>query len=255
MERTLGFGENETIAAMLAASKRPSRTVAVRNSFVQGGTKGSPTPGPIAAMVKAHDRQGLDLFLLHRLMASAEPWDAGKDAGVWSRALGLAESDQQMHAERVSRIFRRLDESYHLVTRDKARRNGKVTSLCEDGEGDPYTSPTKHYFRVPFEYWEEEWHRKLSMPGKVVLLIALTQKPGFVIPSTQVKSWYGISDDTWANGIGELMRAQLLTGNRGKERNWMKGRAFNYDIEYSLVSRIDTRSRPGFQGRRKPATP
>lgn len=248
MTRVLGFGESETIAAMMDASKRISRTVAIRNKFVQGGKKGAPEPGPLAWMVQKHDRQGLDLFLLHRMMASAEPWDAGKDSGVWARALGLAESDDKMHGERVSRIFRRLDESYHLVSRDRARGSGRVTSLREDGSGKAYTAPTQRYFRLPFVYWEEGWHRELEMPGKAVLLIALTLERNFVVPPTQVRAWYGISDDTWASGASELIKAGLLKSRVGKERNWMKGRAYNYDTEYALTKRFDVRSMPGFSG-------
>lgn len=254
MERKQGFGESETIATMLAASKRPSRMVQIRNSFVQGGKKGAPAPGPLAALVQKHDRQGLDLFLLHRLIASADPWDAGKDAGVWARALGLAESDDVMHGERVSRIFRRLDEQYKLVERDEARRGGKVTSLREDGSGKPYTAPPKRYFRLPFEYWEEEWHRRLTMPAKVVLLIALTQERHFVMPPTQIRAWYGISDDTWSAGALELTKAKLLTRRMGKTRDWMKGRGYNFDVEWALVKRFDTRSMPGFSGGRSPST-
>ncbi|MCB1298711.1 MAG: hypothetical protein KDB08_06990 [Microthrixaceae bacterium] len=248
MTRKLGYGERETIDAMLAASKRPSKMVQIRNAFVQRGTKGKPAPGILAEMVQKHDRAGLDLFLLHRMMASSSPWDAGKEAGVWSRALGLAVSETQMHAERVSRIFRRLDENYHLVSRDDARRGGKVTSLLEDGSRDPYTSPTSHYFRLPFAYWRDDFHRRLTMPGKVVLLIGLTQEPGFVIPPSQVKNWYGISDDTWATGARELEDEKVLTSRLGKKRNWMKGDAFNRDLEYTLLAPFDTRAQPGFKG-------
>lgn len=248
MTRKLGFGEKETIEAMLTASKRPSEMVQIRNAFVQRGKKGAPEPGRLAEMVAAHDAGGLDLFLLHRMIASSDPWDAGKDAGVWARALGLSVSDSQMHAERVSRIFRRLDENYKLVSRDKARRGGKVTSLHEDGSGDAYTSPTKRYLRLPFAYWQQEWHRQLTMPAKAVLLISLTLEPGFVIPLTQVKAWYGISPDTWSTGAAELEKAGLVTTKRGKRRNWMKGLAYNYDLEYTLASPFDTRSLPGFKG-------
>jgi len=248
MKRKLGYGEMETIGAMLEASKRPSATVAIRNAFVQRGKKGAPQPGTLAEMVARHDRSGLDLFLLHRLIASAPPWDAGKDAGVWARALGLAVSEDQMHAERVSRIFRRLDEEYRLVSRDSARRGGKVTSLLEDGSGEPYMSPKTLYFRLPFSYWQQEWHRRLTMPGQAVLLIGLTQEPGFVVPQTQVKNWYGISPDTWSTGVSELMKNKVLTSVRGKKRNWMKGKAYNYDLEHTLSPPFNTRSLPGFKG-------
>lgn len=248
MTRKLGHGEKETIAQMLEASKRPSSMVQIRNSFVQRGKKGARTPGALAEMVSAHDRSGLELFLLHRMIASAPPFDAGKEAGVWSRALGLAESDEVMHGERVSRIFSRLEKRYKLVSRDAARRGGKITSLLEDGSEKPYTSPETHYFRLPFAYWTDDWYRILSMPAKAVLLIGLTQAPGFVIPATQVRAWYGISDDTWSSGVTELRKSKLLTSKIGKQRNWLKGSGYNHDVEHTLLAPFDTPSLPSFKG-------
>lgn len=247
MTRVLGHGEQETIAKMLEASKRPSRMVPIRNAFVQRGRRGARLPGVLSEMVAAHDRSGLELFLLHRMMASAEPWDAGKDAGVWARALGLAESDDKMHAERVSRIFSRLEKKYQVISRDAARRGGKVTSLHEDGSEEPYTSPERHYFRLPFAYWTQDWYRSLDMPAKAVLLIGLSQKPGFVIPTGQVKAWYGISDDTWTSGVTTLRKKRLLASKIGQQRNWLKGSAYNNDVEYTLLAPFNTQELPGFK--------
>ncbi len=248
MKRHLGHGEKETIAQMLEASKRPSKMVQIRNSFVQKGKKGARIPGALAQMVAAHDRSGLELFLLHRMIASSPPFDAGKEAGVWARALGLAESDEKMHAERVSRIFSRLETKYKLVSRDVARRGGKITSLLEDGTEAPYTMPETHYFRLPFAYWTEDWYRILTMPAKAVLLIGLSQKPGFVIPGAQVKAWYGISDDTWSSGVALLRKEQLLISKIGRQRNWLKGSAYNNDVEYTLRAPFNTPELPGFKG-------
>ncbi|KTR93803.1 hypothetical protein NS220_11220 [Microbacterium testaceum] len=79
-----------------------------------------------------------------------------------------------------------------------------------------------------------------------MLLIALTLETNFVVPPTQVKAWYGISNDTWASGTTELMKAGLLKSRVGKERNWMKGLAYDHDVEYALTPRFDTRAMPGF---------
>ena len=40
-------------------------------------------------LLRAHDERGLDLYLLLRAAASADPWDVARPAPVWSRALGL----------------------------------------------------------------------------------------------------------------------------------------------------------------------
>ncbi len=244
MTRPQGFGESETIESLLKASKRKKDAVPLRREFVQRGRRGAPQPGALSEMVAKHDRYGLDLYLLHRMITSAEPWDAGKDAGVWARALGLAESEDLQHAGRVSRIWRRLDEQYGLVRRDGARNGGKVYALQEDGSREPYTSPAGGYSKLPYAYWREDWHRRLSLSAKAVLLIGLSLKPGFIMPQTQVKNWYGISADTWSKGVLELRKAQLLDTRTGKERDWLRGKGYRFDIQYTMLAPFNTRAAP-----------
>ncbi|MCI2956508.1 hypothetical protein MN032_02280 [Agromyces atrinae] len=229
---------------MLIASKRTSEAVPLRREFVQRGRRGAPQPGILSEMVFKHDHLGLDLYLLHRMISSAAPWDAGKDAGVWARALGLATSEEQQNAGRVSRIFRRLDEQYGLVRRDGARRGGKVYALQEDGSREPYTSPAGGYSKLPFAYWRDGWHRELSLSAKAVMLIGLSLKPGFIMPQPQVKTWYGISADTWGKGVLELRKAHLLDTRTGKDRDWLRGKGYRFDIEYSMLAPFNTRAEP-----------
>jgi hypothetical protein len=208
--------QQEAIEALLQRSARTSERVGIRNTFVQGGTQKRPVFGPLHKIVRNADDQALDMFLLHRALVSAEPWTSAPfDAVIWARMLG-AEIDKDQGAALVSRIWRRLDEKYHLISRAKVGRKGVYTSLREDGSGDPYTVPTgrdgDNYFRLPFAYWTDEqaWYRTLSLPSKAMLLVGSTLKPGFILPGERVPEWYGISESTAQRGLQELREVGLL---------------------------------------------
>ncbi|QXR01242.1 hypothetical protein [Streptomyces sp. WY228] len=79
-----------------------------------------------------------------------------------------------------------------------------------------YTVPTGAksdvYFRVPFAYWREDWHRKLDMPGKAVLLAAMSRrKETFTLPQdTRGARALGLGRHTVTRGIEELLHHELL---------------------------------------------
>lgn len=234
MGRQPGYGQKETTEQLLRASKRTTRSVPIRREFVQGGTQDKPLPGPLAKFVSRHDDAGLQLFLLHRAVTSKEPWTSAREAGVWARALGVAHNEDKLNTPTVSRIFRRLDEKHNLIDRGRSRRRLEATSLLEDGSRAPYTSPAKGYFRLPFAYWEDEWHLKLTMPGAAVLLIGMSLVPGFILPLTQAQRWYGISGDTMSKGLHELKKEGLMTSTRGKERDWLTGSGWRHEMKHTL---------------------
>lgn len=215
VNRTISTEQKDTIADMLAKSKRPGRRVQFRNRFVQRGTQSAPEPGPLAKIVRSHDELALDAFMLHRALASKEPWQSRElHSLVWARSLGV-HTDSDGGAAAVSRVWRRLDQTHHLIARGKKGRTGVYTSLCEDGGGDPYTSPSGtgvdgRYFQVPFEYWEQGWHHSLSLPGKAMLLVGSTLKPPFLLPVDKVPGWYGLSTETAQRGLAELRDLGVL---------------------------------------------
>ena len=101
--------QTATISVLLGAAGRKTATVPIRRTFVQQGTQRAPKPGPLQAIVTRHDETALDLFLLHRALASSDPWDVTRDARIWGRALGHG-SDVDGGASIVSKAWRRLDE-------------------------------------------------------------------------------------------------------------------------------------------------
>ena len=241
------FGQQETIKDLLDASKRPTRSVPIRRAFVQGGTQQKPVPGPLATFVARHDEAALDLYLLFRAVASREPWNSAREAGVWARALGVAIDDDHLNRPAASRVFRRLDEQHNLVSRKRSKRRLETTALLEDGSREPYTAPSRDYFRLPYAYWLDDWYLRLSMPAKAVLLIGMSLKPGFILPLTQVRNWYGISDDTASKGLAELKRSKLMTARPGRERDWLTGPGWRHEMNYYLS--------PPFHRRRKGGEP
>lgn len=212
----LAADQDETVDDLLRTSARTSGAVPLRHVFVQQGAQREPSPGPLAFMLRAHDERGLDLFLLHRAVASAEPWDVTRDSRVWARALGI-QGDIDSGVAAVSRTWHRLDKTYSLIGRDRRGRLAKITALREDGLGKPYSYPKgtsrgERYFKIPYEYWtaEQRWYRTLPFRAKAMLLVSLSLPAGFVLPTERVPAWYGISADSADRGLRELDRAGLL---------------------------------------------
>jgi hypothetical protein len=238
VDTTPAASSAETVEAILSRSGRRGRGVPVRRSFLQ--QQESASGAPLAQIVRNRDDKALDLLLLHRVVASAAPWDVTKDARVWARALGLVTPTSD-GAETISRIWRRLDENYHLVKRERRGRLAKVTALMEDGSGQEYTYPSTRYFRLPFEYWtaSEEWHRSLPLPAKSMLLVALSLKQPFVLPVRFAKPWYGISEDTAGKGLSILCDRGLLSRWYEKKRAPLAPLGYTQETNYRLRPPFD----------------
>lgn len=212
----LAADRDETVDDLLRTSGRRSNSVPLRRVFVQQGSQREPQPGPLAVLLRSHDERGLDLYLLHHAVASAEPWDVTRDARVWARALGL-HLDGDAGVAAVSKIWRRLEETHALIRRERRGRLAKITALREDGLGKVYTYPSgskrdERYFKLPYDYWtaEKRWYRILPFRAKAMLLVSLSLPAGFVLPTHRVPDWYGISADSADRGLRELDRAGLL---------------------------------------------
>lgn len=214
--------QQRTIEALLKASGRRDDAVPIRRSFVQGGDQRRPIPGPAHRLMRNHDERGFELFLIHRLLASSDPWDVTRRNKVWSRALGLATPNDD-GAAAISKTWGRL-EDLGLVERRRKGRLTSITALHEFGDGSAYTYPagglSDLYVKRPFAYWasEEQWHRTLTFRAKVMLLIACTLKPGFVLTEERIPEWYGVSSDSGGRGLRELEHHGLLVRKPHRRR-------------------------------------
>lgn len=200
--------QTDTIRAFLDRARRAE--VPIRKTFLQQGRGRVRVAGPAAALTSNHDERALDLYLLLHAVASADPYDVSLSAAAWARAIGLSGTASGRSA--ISKAFRRLSQ-LGLVERAHTGRRGRMTLLDEGGRREPYSHPASRrepYFKLAHAYWELEWHLRLGLPGKVMLLVALSLDDGFVLPIEKGPAWYGISPDTVQRGLGDLHRSQLL---------------------------------------------
>jgi len=240
----------DTKKELLRKSGRTGHEVPIRKTFVQQGTRATPQPGPLAELVRRHDGLALDLYLLMRAAASAAPYAVRRPAAVWARALGLPPGASS--GSRVSKAWERL-ERLKLVKRGKYKRWAEITTLREDGSGDAYTppggpdTPRDTYLKVSFDYWNHGCDETLSLPAKAMLLIALSLRDWFILPSEKAQAWYGLSADTSGRGLVDLQRAGLLE----RKKEWKKAplAPLGYTEEYHY------RLRPPFRPRRKAVAP
>ena len=113
----------------------------------------------------------------------------------------------------------------------------------------PYTRPTSAddlWLNLPYRYWLDEWNQKLTLPGKALLLIALSLDDGFYLPLQKAQPWYGISRNTAQRGIADLIEHGLLD----KAEEWVE--APLSDIGHRLVARYTLKQPFGPLSARKP---
>lgn len=208
--------------------------LAIRMPFVQQGSRGAYRGGPLAVLVKKGDERALDLYLLMRLLAVKEPYDATQPAAGWARALNITGPSAEAT---ISRIWTRLVK-YKLVKRGRARNMASMTPLMEDGSGDPYLRVTDRdrYLRLPVAYWDanEMLYARLDLPAKAMLLIALSLPPGFILPSAQVPKWYGISPDTAERGFQQLRKFGVIEYEDRHKKAPMSKTGFTTERRYTL---------------------
>ncbi len=163
---------------MLAQSGRG--IVPIRKTFVQQGERGKRTPGPLAGFVSSHDGRGFDAYVFVHALASADPWNCDYPAGMWVRSLGLEDAAEPASARSaVSKVMKRLEDR-QLIARSRVGRRASITLLKEDGSGDAYEHPHtagdgENWLQLPHAYWLQQFHLSLSLPGKAMLLVALTR--------------------------------------------------------------------------------
>ena len=197
-------------AAITELLRRSSREwVPIRREFVQArGPRGG--PGPLAAFVSERRARALDLYLLARVLASQEPWDATLAAPVWARLLGLGGKNA---TSVISRNWTWLEQRRLLSTRRKGRLR-ELTILREDGSGAAYEHPGAtgegRYFKLPHEYFALGYPDRMGLADKAVLLIALSLDDDFILPLDQAPQWYGISRDSVKHGLATLRLLGLL---------------------------------------------
>ena len=200
----------ERQAAISELLRRSGRDwVPIRRDLVQApGRRGG--PGPLAAFVSERRGRALDLYLLARVLASQEPWDATLAAPVWARLLGLQGKNA---TSLISRNWSWLEQHRLIATRRKARLR-EITILREDGSGAPYQHPGAtgegFYFKLPHAYFALGYPDRMGLAAKAILLIALSLEDDFILPLDHTPRWYGLSRDSVKTGLKTLRLLGLL---------------------------------------------
>ncbi|MFE1775546.1 hypothetical protein [Streptomyces sp. NPDC059008] len=155
--------------------------------------------------------RALDLYLLLAAVTGGTDHSATDWSTTWARCVDL--HDEKTGGSAVSRAWKTLRDLRLIATERGAERKTKVTKLLEDGTGSPYIPPGSgdRYFQLPFEYWENELHNRLTLPGKAMLLISLSlRKEEFALVQKKIHDWYGLSTQTIGNGVQELRDHDVL---------------------------------------------
>lgn len=157
---------------------------------------------------------------------------------MWARALGL--SDYASSETLVSKSWSWLEHQRLIATR-RHRRLREVTLLYEDGSGRPYRHPGEqgtadrgHYFKLPYAYWKGNFHNRIGLPGKAVLLIALSLRDDFILPTERGAHWYGLSRDTMRKGLRDLRLLGLLSMRELRKDAPLSAHGYTLERRYTL---------------------
>lgn len=212
----------ESIEYLLGRSQRQGDTFPIRREFIQArveGLFGEPTtgPGPLSKLLRAP--LALELLLLVHGVTTGGDFGVTERSQLWARAAGIYMLPDRNASVAVSRQWQHL-EKLGLIERQQHGRFKRIIKRRERGlvgeSSVAYTAPTGAkgdvYFRVPFAYWREGWHQKLDMPGKAVLLAAMSRRrETFTLPQdTRGARALGLGRHTVTRGIEELLRHELL---------------------------------------------
>ncbi|MGI5151362.1 hypothetical protein ACQEVC_34200 [Plantactinospora sp. CA-294935] len=191
----------------------------LRKVFVQRPDRGAARASVLAAMVTARQERALDAFLLLHGLEPVLDNDNPLALAVWARMLSAP--GDRWSPQNVGRAFEAL-EKRNLVIRESKGRGILVRPKLEDGSGAAWTRPGadattvgKGYLTIPHTYWTTGLVDRLSMPGKAMFLIMLsetTKNPTFSMAVERAQSWYGISERTAERGYRELKEQKADDG-------------------------------------------
>lgn len=248
-----------TIEFYLERSGRDELPLAL--GFLQRRTEqNKPAPGPMSQFIRRGRETALEQYLLLHAIASGEDgdFDVRLGAATWARAIGGyfdpktgVLDDAALHA--VSRNWNFLKE-IGLIETERVGRKVRARLLADDGSRQPYQHVGAGkkgkklngpgYLKLPYEYWRQGWHEKLTLPAKAMLLIALYQGDGFALPYNKLPQWYGVSPATGQRGLAELRDKGLLHRERHRRRDPESPVGFADVYHYQLLDPFGPRGEP-----------
>ncbi len=242
----------EVLSVFAEHEVSPHQAVPLRRAFVQTESDGQARPGQLSSFVSDKDDLALSLYLLLLTLARTLPSQSvALPSFRWASLLrrGSAKGTRDL----VSRAWRRL-ERRSLVELEREGRLTRVTLLREDGSGKLYRHPGKTdelYFKLPVEYWTQGHHASLTLPGRAMLLVALSLGDEFVLPAVQVPRWYGVSADTARRGLKQLVEVDLLGFSTSRKKAPESPGGFTFQRYYTLRPPMGPHSHPSSASERR----
>lgn len=253
----------ETRKALLDRSKRTAAPI--RKTFVQRPRGEPDRHGVLRTFVNNGDLRGLKAYLFIMAINSSgdnpDGWSTTLPLGTWARVFDTVEEVPSSATTAVTKTLTRL-VARKLIRRERAgrARQVKITILREDGSGQDYTHPATEtgpenlYLRLPYAYWTEGWHSKLTLAATAMLLVALAEKPVFQLPTERVPDWYGWSADTAQRGFDELVDKGLLDKTARRRKAPLSPTGSTTYNEYQLIGSFK-RTKPKKKAALANATP
>lgn len=200
----------ETLDDLLRFSRQRRSSTPLRRALLQNPNRRD-IPGPLHRFVVGRRELAFDLYLLLHCGAAAPPFDVMLPAMAWARAL---DRPQTITSETTISKNCTWLEHQQLVRSERAQRLRKLYLLHEDASGQDYTRPKggegHGFFHLPFAYFTERWHQKISLRAKATLIICLAQAPTFELRTEHATGRYGLSPDSMQRGLDELRDQGLL---------------------------------------------
>lgn len=238
----------DTRAAILKRAGRPAAPI--RRTFVQRprvpGSVNQDRSGPLSWFVRTKNLRALQAYLMVVAATSngdgPDGWSTTHPIKVWARAFGTTEHAAAASASNaVSKLLQKLEERDLIERRRRGReRQIQVQLLREDGSGDAYTRPdgktvTDRFLKLPHAFWLDGWCDQLKLPGLAMLLVALSEKNGFKLPTERTPDWYGWSADTAERGLAELEDHGLLSKSRRRRTEPLSASGYGIVNTYYLL--------------------
>lgn len=213
--------EHDLLVANLEAARRG--WFPLRKTFVQRPKGSEPQENRPSArasvlsdLVRGRQSRALDLILLlHALQPVLD--GTPLPLATWAALLSAHNPCDSAGASRAINTLARMK----LVERGGTTHQPDLRLRLEDGTDQEWakagsvTEAGPGYFVVPHEYWTAGLYKKLTMPGKAMLLLTLSETqdpktPSFRMAYERAAEWYGVSERTAERGFKELADAHVL---------------------------------------------
>jgi hypothetical protein len=227
-----------TLVALLRQA--PNSSIVLGNIFA--GSENA--PGPLARFLQERRGRALDLYLLLRALAVQADQPVALPATVWARALGLA--DLVAPETLISRNWSWL-ESERLVGSVRVGRLRGIVPLAEDASGRSFESAARNHgeqFRLPYGYFLGNFHNRINLAGKTVLLASLSHGGRFAFVSGPPPTWHGLSSDTVKRGLRVLLTLGLLLGESIRVPDPLTSAGYRVERRYVLADPFAQTLRP-----------